>query len=266
MLFMLHLRSCCLQLLLTLLVPSHPSPPPHSAANPSQSPVCAQADTDGWCMYQLDLLPYGFRTPAGHSKIGCMGGANLNGGILAAKILWSTLGRPCVSCGQCHREKSRHCHIRLASTLPILTLLDCPYLRFSIETYMHSFADVILWNLMLLTFSSPLCVARKNHNPTPEMGSVTYVAEDHAQLLIRMDLIVVCRHLWQYLELLTSAHGAERLVDTRSAKKKKNLKTCCILSVLRKKTAARDADVTSHLRADLRNLPERLHRRHGHNR
>ena len=82
---MLHLRSCCLQVLLTLLVPSHPSPPPHSAANPSQSPVCTQADTDGWWMYQLDLLPYAFRTPAGHSKTGCMGGASLNGGILAAK-------------------------------------------------------------------------------------------------------------------------------------------------------------------------------------
>ena len=79
---------------------------------------------------------------------------------------------------------------------------------------------MILWNLMLLTFSSPLCVARKNHNPSPVMGSVTYVAEDHAYLLIRMDLIVVGRHLLQYLELLTSAHGLERLVDTRSAKKK----------------------------------------------
>ena len=53
------------------------------------------------------------------------------------------------------------------------------------------------------------------------MGSVTYVAEDHAYLLIRMDLIVVGRHLQQYLELLTSAHGPERLVDTGSAKKKK---------------------------------------------
>ena len=83
---------------------------------------------------------------------------------------------------------------------------------------MHSFVAVILWNLMLLT--SPLCVARKNHNPTPEMGSVAYGAEDHAYLLIRMDLIVVGRHLWKYLELRTSAHGLERLVDTRSAKKK----------------------------------------------
>ena len=107
---------------------------------------------------------------------------------------------------------------------------------------MHSFVDVILWNLILLT--SPLCVARENHNPTPVMRSVAYVAEDHAYLLIRMDLSAVGRHLLQHLELLTSAHGPARLVDTRSAKKK-NLKTCCILSVLTKKTAARDVDVTS---------------------
>ena len=222
--------------------------------------MCAQADTDGWCLFQLDLLPYGFRTPAGHWLHGRRQSQWRN---LGRQVLWSTLGRLRLSL-------SRSVPPRKQSPLPNkvgvnashLTLVDCCHLHFSIETFMHSFVAVILWNLMLLT--SPLCVARKNHNLSPVMGSVTYVAEDHAYLLIRMDLIVVGRHLWKYLELRMS--GLERLVGTRSAKKKNNLKTCCILSVLRKKTAARDVRVTSHLRADLGNIQERLHRRHGHNR